>query len=128
VATRRGEYERAADLLREALDTFRRAGDRWGLTSTLWRIADLELARDRPAAAEKRLEEALAVVGETRRVRWQAVTCANLAELALLRRDEARARTLLERALAGFEARGDTRWVEHVRARLSAANAAQIDR
>jgi predicted ATPase len=128
VATRRGEHERAADLLQEAADTFRRAGDRWGLASTLWRIADLELARGRPAAAEERLEEALAVVVETRRVRWQAVTSTNLAELALLRGDDARARELLERALAGFEARGDTHWVEYVRARLSAANAAQIGR
>ena len=128
VATRRGEHDRAADLLQEAADTFRRAGDRWGLTSTLWRIAELEQARDRPAAAEERLEEALAIVGETLRVRWKAVTCANLAELALLRGDEARARELLESALAGFEARGDSQWVEHVRARLGAANAAQIGR
>ena len=128
VATRRADHARAADLLQEALDTFRRAGDRWGLASTLWRIADLELARGRPAAAEERLEEALAVVGETRRVRWRAVTCANLAELALLRGDHARARTLLERALEGFQTRGDTRWVEYVRKRLTAANPAQSPR
>jgi predicted ATPase len=128
VATRRGEHDQAADLLQEAADTFRRAGDRWGLASTLWRIAELERARDRPAAAEERLEEALAIVGETGRVRWKAVTCANLAELALLRGDELRARELFESALDGFEARGDSQWVEHVRARLSAANAAQIGR
>jgi predicted ATPase len=128
VATRREEHVRGAELLQEALATFRRAGDRWGLVSTLWRTADLELARDRPAAAEERLEEALAVVGETRRVRWQAVTCANLGELALQRGDEARARALLGRALTGFETRGDTGWAEHVRTLLSAANAAQIGR
>ena len=68
------------------------------------------------------------MVGETRRVRWRAVTCANLAELALLRGDHARARTLLERALEGFETRGDTRWVEYVRKRLTAANPAQSPR
>jgi predicted ATPase len=128
VATRRGEHAQAADLFEAALVTFRRAGDRWGLTSTLWRIADLERARDRPAAAEERLEEALAIVGETRRVRWQAVTCANLAELALERGDDVRGRELFERALAGFETRGDTRWVEHVRGRLGVANATQIGR
>lgn len=126
VATRREDHERAAELLQEALVTFRRAGDRWGLVSTLWRAADLELARHRPAVAEEKLEEALAVVGETRRVRWQAVTCVNLAELALQRGDEARGRALLERALEGFETRGDARWVEHVRTRLSAAKPAQI--
>ena len=128
VETRSGEHDRAAVLLQEAVDTFRRAGDRWGLISTLWRIADLERARDRPEAAEVRLEEALAVVAQTRRVRWQAVTRVNLAELALLRGDEARALALLESALAGFEARGDIHWVEYVRGRLSAANAAQIER
>jgi predicted ATPase/tetratricopeptide (TPR) repeat protein len=128
VATRRGEHTRAAEAFEAALVTFRRAGDRWGLTSTLWRIADLERTRDRPQVAEERLEEALAVVGETRRMRWQAVTCANLAELALLRCDDARARELFERALAGFEARGDARWVQYVRERLGAANAAQSRR
>jgi predicted ATPase len=128
VAMRRGDHARAADLLQEALDTFRRAGDRWGLASTLWRSADLELARDRPAAAEERLEEALVVIGKTRRVRWIAVTCANLGELALRRGDHGRARALLERALEGFETRGDTRWVEHVRKRLAAANPAQSRR
>jgi hypothetical protein len=56
------------------------------------------------------------------------VTAANLGELVLLRGDEARARELLESALAGFETRGDTRWAEYVRARLGAANAAQIER
>jgi predicted ATPase len=128
VATRRGEHDRAAGLLQEAAGTFRRAGDRWGLVSTLWRTADLERARGRPAAAEERLEEAFAIVDETRRVRWRAVTAANLGELVLLRGDEARARELLESALVGFEARGDTQWAAYVRARLSAANAAQIER
>ena len=42
-----GDYARAEALLREAADTFRRAGDRWGLVSTLWRTAELEQARDR---------------------------------------------------------------------------------
>ena len=123
VATRRADHARAADLLQEALDTFRRAGDRWGLASTLWRSADLELARDRPAAAEERLEEALAVVGETRRVRWRAVTCANLAELALLRGD----RRPGARPFSSARSRGSrpaaTRagW-SYVRKRLAAAN------
>jgi predicted negative regulator of RcsB-dependent stress response len=84
--------------------------------------------RDRPAVAEERLEEALAIVSETKRVRWTAVTCTNLAELALQRGDEERAKALLERALEGFEARGDSRWAAYVQERLRAANAAQIGR
>jgi predicted ATPase len=114
-----GEHRRAARLLREAADTFRRAGDRWGLASTLWRIAELELARERPAAAEERLEEALRVVDETRRVRWQAVTRASLADLVLRRGDEERARALLEQALAGFEAHGDAEAAARIRERLA---------
>src|SRR5262249_58879140 len=66
VATRRGEHDRAADLLQEAADTFRRAGDRWGLVSTLWRIAELERARDRPAAAQERLAKGPPSVRATR--------------------------------------------------------------
>ena len=122
--------ERADRLLREAADMFRRAGDRWGLVSTLWRTAELELARGRAEAAEERLEEALRVVAETPRVRWQAVTLASLAEVVLLRGDAARGRALLEQALAGFEACGDAQGVAHVRGRLrslgkAAANRAQ---
>jgi predicted ATPase len=112
------EPERAERLLREAADTFRRAGDRWGLVSTLWRTAELEVARGRPDAAVNRLEEALRVVAETRRVRWHAVTLASLAEAVLLQGDADRARALLEEALGDFEACGDAQGVEHVRGRL----------
>ena len=58
--------------LAEARDIFRRAGDRWGLASTLWRTADLALARGRLDDAEAALREALAVLGETQRERWIA--------------------------------------------------------
>ena len=40
-------------------DLFRRAGHRWGLTSTLWNIADLALACGDVRRAEARLAEAL---------------------------------------------------------------------
>ena len=46
--------------LAEARDIFRRAGDRWGLASTLWRTADLALdARTELDGAEAALREAL---------------------------------------------------------------------
>ena len=100
VAATAGDYARA-EPASGGRDTFRRAGDRWGLVSTLWRTAELEQARGRLDSAEERLEQALAVVGETAR-RWQAVTRANLAEVALLRGEDERARDLLEQALDAF--------------------------
>ena len=66
-----GDYGRAETLLREAADTFRRAGDRWGLASTLWRTAELEQARDRLDQAEALLVQALEVVAETPNRRWR---------------------------------------------------------
>jgi predicted ATPase/tetratricopeptide (TPR) repeat protein len=119
VAITTGDKSGAARLLQEATDTFRRAGDRWGLVSALWRTSELELARDCPDAAEERLEEAMRVVDETRRTRWQAVTRANLAETALLRGNAEKARELLAEALAGFEEVGDARAAAHVRERLA---------
>ena len=113
-----GDHGQAEKLLREAADTFRRAGDRWGLASALWRSAELEQARDRLDRAEALLEQALEVVEETPNRRWKAVTWANLAEVALLRGDGERARGLLEQALDAYASGGDTQGAEHVRARL----------
>ena len=113
-----GDYARAEALLQEAADTFRRAGDRWGLASTLWRTAEFEQARGRLDRADALLEQALAVVAETPMRRWQAVTWAHSAEVALLRGDDERARDLLEQALDAFASRGDAQGVEYVRARL----------
>ena len=44
----RGDYRSAERELAEARDIFRRAGDRWGLASALWRTADLAFARGSP--------------------------------------------------------------------------------
>ena len=56
---------RADRHLGEARDIFRRAGDRWGVASSLWRTADLAFARDDLDDAEAALEEARAVLGAT---------------------------------------------------------------
>ncbi len=66
VETVSGDYERAEQPLAEARELFRRAGDRWGLVSSLWRTADLAIARGRLDEAEPALEEARAVVGADR--------------------------------------------------------------
>ena len=63
-----GDYRRAERPLAEARDLFRRAGDRWGLVSALWRTADLASRASDLEEAEAALEEARAVVGETERL------------------------------------------------------------
>ena len=58
------------------------------------------------------------MVEETPNVRWQAVTWAHRAEVALLRGEDERARDLLQRALDAFASRDDAQGVEYVRARI----------
>ena len=86
---------------------FRRAGDRWGLASSLWRTADLAFARGNVDDAEAALLEARAVVGATGRERWIANTLAGLAEVAVLRGDGARATALLIEARDRYRVRDD---------------------
>ena len=90
-----GNYERAEQLLAEARDLFRRAGDRWGLTGVLWNSADLAVTRGDLDAAVEALEEALAVQREAGRGLWIAQTLTHLAEVALAQDEPERARTLL---------------------------------
>ena len=104
--------------LAEALDIFRRAGDRWGLASTLWRIADLAVARGALDGAEAALQEALSVLGATQRERWIASTLAGLADVALLRGDIERATALLADARERYAARADALGLEIVNERL----------
>ena len=55
IDTTAGDHESAERHLAEARQIFRRAGDRWGLASTLWRTADLAFARGRLDDAESAL-------------------------------------------------------------------------
>jgi len=105
VKTVDGDYRAAERPLSEARQLFRRAGDRWGLASSLWRTADLAIALDRLDEAEAALQEARAVVGETERQGWIAVTLATLAEVARLRGDDARAGELFEEARDHYRGR-----------------------
>jgi len=98
VETVSGDYARAEQPLAEARRLFRRAGDRWGLVSSLWRTADLAIVRNRLDDAETALREARAVVGETERQGWIAVTLATLGEVARLRGEDERALALFEKA------------------------------
>jgi predicted ATPase len=107
VETVSGEYAAAAQPLAEARRLFRRAGDRWGLVSSLWRTADLAIAEQRLDDAELALAQARAVVGETERQGWIAVTVATLGEVAKLRGDLRRACALFEQARDHYAA-GDS--------------------
>jgi hypothetical protein len=107
VETVSGHYDLAEQPLAEARELFRRAGDRWGLVSSLWRTADLAIARSRFTDAQAALEEARSVVAETERQGWIAVTVATLAELARLRGEEGRAAALFEQARERYLAGGD---------------------
>ena len=118
IDTAAGEYASAERHLAEARETFRRAGDRWGLASTLWRTADLAFAQGRLAEAESALREASAALRATGRERWIANTLAGLAEVALLRGDRRRALALFADARDRYRARNDTLGVAEVEDRL----------
>jgi predicted ATPase len=113
-----GDYRRAERPISEARQLFRRAGDRWGLVSSLWRTADLAMACERLEDAETALQEARAVVGETERQSWIAVTVATLAEVAQLRGDGARALALFEEARGHYLAGGSEAGAAAMDARL----------
>jgi tetratricopeptide (TPR) repeat protein len=118
VATMAGDYDGAERHLAAARDIFRRAGDRWGLASSLWRTADLAVARDDLAGAEAALQEALAVLVVTKRERWIANTLSGLAEVALLRGDTDEASTYFLEARDRYAAREDALGVAHIDERL----------
>jgi hypothetical protein len=119
IETTAGDYDVAEQYLSEARDIFRRAGDRWGIASTLWRTADLAIARDKLDDAQAALEEAHAVVRETQRERWIANTLTGLAEVATLRGDVEGAAVLLADARDRYAARDDALGVASVDERLA---------
>src|SRR5262249_27959473 len=118
IDTANGRYEDAEGNLAEARDLFRRAGDRWGFASSLWRTADLALARGDVAAADAALREARVVLGVTTRERWIAETDAGLAETAVRLGDAERAAELFAAARARYEASGDAESVAYLDERM----------
>ncbi|HWW90217.1 MAG TPA: hypothetical protein VNY35_05490 [Solirubrobacteraceae bacterium] len=118
VETVSGDYQRAEKPLSEARQLFRRAGDRWGLVSALWRTADLAIVRTHLDEADAALQEARAVVGETERQGWIAVTVATLGEVAQLRGESGRGQELFEQAREHYLAGGSDAGVAAMDARL----------
>ena len=115
IDTTAGDYRSAERHLAEARDIFRRAGDRWGLASTLWRTADLAFARGQPRRRRGRAAGGpRGARARHRRERWIANTLAGLAEVALLRGDVERAAALLADARDRYAARDDALGVADV--------------
>ena len=125
VGIQSGEHDLAEEQLGQARELFRRAGDRWGLVSALWRTAELALARMRLDDAQEALEAARATVVPTERRGWIDVTVAMLAEVAALRGEEARAEALFAQARESLLEAGDEAAVAAVdaRAQMHAKNA-----
>ena len=123
IATTTGDLADAERHLGDALSIFRRAGDRWGIVSTLWRIADLAVVRGELDAAQSALQEALVILGPTRRERWIAGTLAGLADVAVLRGDRERAASLLADARDRYAAGTDSVGVAAAVERLDALRA-----
>jgi hypothetical protein len=96
-----GEYDRAGRELEEARELFRRAGDRWGLVSALWRTADLAVARGDLGEALAALDIGLAAARETERTGWIEVTSAMRAEVARRREQEERSQAGTDPARPG---------------------------
>ena len=90
-----------------------------GVRSTLWRTADLALARGSVDDAEAALHEAYDVLGETQRERWIANTVSGLAEVAFLRGDLEQASALLTDARTRYALRDDVLGIATVDERLA---------
>ena len=102
-----GDFESAETRLADARDLFRRAGDRWGLASSLWRTAELWRTEGRLDDAWSALQEAREIIETTNRSRWLGHADAALGEVASLRGDRELAVSLFESARAHYAASHD---------------------
>jgi predicted ATPase len=118
VDTDTGDHRAAERRLAEASDLFRRAGDRWGLVISLFRTADLAVARGRLDEACAALEEAELVLRETDFARWNAHVFNALAEVALLQGDGERAAGLFADARERYVLNADAASVAAVDERM----------
>ncbi len=118
VETVAGDFPAAEAYLAEARALFRRAGDPWGLASSLWRTAELWRAEERLDDAWSALEEARQVLEPTNRIRWFGHADAALAEVASLRGDRDLAVSLFESALDHYRQSHETLGVDAVERQL----------
>jgi hypothetical protein len=65
IAARRGDHERARQLVDESIEVQRRAGETWGLSVSLSNAANLRIARDDVDQARAQASEALSLSQES---------------------------------------------------------------
>ncbi|HUK96312.1 MAG TPA: AAA family ATPase [Gaiellaceae bacterium] len=129
VETIAGNFDAAEVRLGDARQLFRRAGDRWGLASSLWRTAELWRAEGRLDDAWSALQEAREILTATNRPRWIGHAEAALAEVASLRGDREQAASLFASALEQYRVSHDTLGQAAVERQLEAlAKTAQSSR
>ncbi|MFC9975868.1 BTAD domain-containing putative transcriptional regulator [Spirillospora sp. NPDC127200] len=121
----RGDPEQAGPAFTEAVEGFRRLGDRWGIANTLDARAQLaELNGDRRTALEL-VEEALTLIGELGALEDQSDLLCRRAEILTREGDMAAARRDFERAAELAERAGVPQKVQMARRGLG--DAARLD-
>ena len=107
IATAQGDFAAAREFLEQSLALNRRAGDRWGIATSLNALGVSARDRGDYASAQESFEQSLSCWQELGD-RLSAARCLhNLANVLKSRGDCSRARTALEEATAMFEDLGD---------------------
>ncbi|MCK7594404.1 serine/threonine-protein kinase [Pseudomarimonas salicorniae] len=104
-----GDYDSARVYWQQALDGFATLGDRAGQIRARQNLGLLETVRGRWQRASELLEDSLREATDQQLTEERAVSLRNLAELALLQGDIARALSRIEEARKGFAEREDAR-------------------
>ena len=101
------DRERARRLLGEALDLYRKVGDKTGIAKTLLYLGMVRPEHGGSERAESQFEEALALARETGDQVHASRVLLNLAGLVFARGDSARASLLAQEGLAAARSSGD---------------------
>jgi tetratricopeptide (TPR) repeat protein len=99
LAVNNGKIEQGARDLMAGLDAFRAVGDRWGMVVALTGLAEVAMARGRPAEAIKAMEEATRLASRNFAGPWGETMFIRLGQARARLGDVARARADIERGI-----------------------------
>jgi predicted ATPase/DNA-binding SARP family transcriptional activator len=102
-----GEVDRAAEAASAAHGGFREIGDRWGMLTALAGMAEVELARGRPADAMRASEEAYGYAGEGVSPDQRSTMLVQIGRARAMSGDYARGRADIERGMRAAERIGE---------------------